>query len=304
MQAVIDIGTNTFQLLIGEVTPQGILVYYKEDRFVRLGKGGISKGEITSEAIDRAIDTLLYFRGICLEKGIHQITAIATSALRSAENQVEVLQLIQEATHISIEVINGEQEAEYIYEGVKSEVTITTPTLIMDIGGGSIEFIHCDQQKVLWKQSFEIGAQRLYDQFMLEDPISNEHISAMNDYLKERLNPLLQYLKDGKHTTSSLIGSAGTFDTLQLIQEKKSGTQASTPFILSMEDYTSLHERLITSPRNKRLEIPGLIPERVDMIVPASCALHFIMKALSIQEIVISTAALREGILVKTSRHL
>ncbi|MDX5437300.1 MAG: phosphatase, partial [Pontibacter sp.] len=174
--ALIDMGTNTFHLLITEVGENGKLHDFVRTKVpVRLGQGGISNGAIAPEAYERALKTLKDFRKQIDEHGVETVHAMATSMVRNAANGDDFVKDIYKQTDIQVEVIDGAREAELIYYGVRSAGVLDEQTaLIMDIGGGSVEFILCNAQEIFWKQSFEVGAQRLMDQFFTEDPIAPE----------------------------------------------------------------------------------------------------------------------------------
>ena len=180
--AIIDLGTNTFHLLI--VEDKNTL--FKDSVPAKIGKGGISQGIISEEGIQRALTVLKRFKQIIDEQGVRaeRVFATGTSAIRNAGNKEEFVKRVLEETGIQIQVISGDKEAELIYFGVKEAVDITETSMIMDIGGGSVEFIICNNEKIFWKQSFEIGGQRLMDKFMKNDPISMRSVQQMNDYFR------------------------------------------------------------------------------------------------------------------------
>ncbi len=154
--AVIDLGTNTFHLIIAECQGSDVQVLYKTNVPVRLGQGRINENVIIPEAFERGIRTLKDFK---LEIDRHQVAvtrAIATSAVRSADNGQDFVDAAKLAG-IEIEVISGDQEAAYIFEGVKATGTINGTSLIMDIGGGSTEFIICDEKGLIWKKATTSG---------------------------------------------------------------------------------------------------------------------------------------------------
>ncbi|MDQ4140147.1 MAG: phosphatase, partial [Bacteroidota bacterium] len=170
--ALIDMGTNTFHLLIAEIKPEGepeTLVKLKES--VKLGQDGISLGAIAPDAVERALQTLTNFKVEIDKYDVSEVRAVATSAVRNAANGAKLTAAILKQTGIEVEVISGDREAELIYYGVKLALEIGSErSLIIDIGGGSVEFIICDGDTIFWKQSFEIGAQRLMDKFFINDP--------------------------------------------------------------------------------------------------------------------------------------
>ena len=297
--AVIDLGTNTFHLLLASIEGNGFQTLYKEKIAVKIGQGGINEGYITEEAKTRAFAAIEKFKILIDKEGIKNIYATATSAIRNAKNGVEFTREVYKKTSIKIRIIDGEQEAEYIHYGVSKAIKIgKEPALIMDIGGGSIEFILCNNQEVFWKGSFEIGAQRLLDRFHYHDPIHKEEIENLDAYLEESLIRLDDIIKKIKPT--SLIGSSGTFDTLSDIYSFKNNIERTTELTelpLPLESFFEMHQEIIQKDRTQRLDIPGMIELRVDMIVVASCLINFILRKYKIDNMRVSTYALKEGLL-------
>ncbi|RYF90802.1 MAG: exopolyphosphatase, partial [Chitinophagaceae bacterium] len=155
--AAIDIGTNTFHLIIADGTTDGFTVIHKENLPVKLGEGSINQGFINDAAMARAMAAFSHFREQLDKFKVKNVRAVATSAVRSAINGQDFVEAVKDATGIDIEVIDGDEEAELIYEGVKLSGAITGKSLIMDIGGGSTEFILCDEENLIWKKSYNIG---------------------------------------------------------------------------------------------------------------------------------------------------
>lgn len=300
--AVIDLGTNTFHLLIAEVEGKEMKVLYSEKKAVRIGKGGINQGFIADDAIDRALSTLLAFKEKTLEFGVTEIHAIATSAFRNARNGVVLADKIFNTTGINVNIISGDREAELIYFGVNEALDLALDkSLIVDIGGGSVEFIIANKEMIFWKQSFEIGGQRMLELFQKTDPIAQDDITNLNYYLEEKLMPLKEALM--LFPTQILVGSSGSFDTFSDIDLKNKGfdfsIEAKKEYALSLSDFDSIYIELITKERSRRLEMPGMIELRVDMIVVASVLVRFLIKNFSIQQLRISSYALKEGVLSK-----
>lgn len=295
--AVIDMGTNTFHLLLVKIGNQGFETIYKEKIPVKLGQGGINQDILAPDALQRAFQTLKHFKSIIDGENIDQVFAFATSAVRNASNGLDFVHEVKETLAIDIHVISGIQEAQLIYEGVKLAGALgKSPALIMDIGGGSVEFIIGNTETVFWKQSFEIGGQRLLELFHHHDPILPSEIEQLNTYLEEQLKPLLEAIQ--KHQPTGLIGASGTFDTMTDIYfESKllSKPIGQHLFELPVNDFKKIHQTIQTQTRDERLAIPGMIPLRVDMIVVASSLIDFILRHLPLSNICCSRFALKEG---------
>ncbi|WP_187264197.1 Ppx/GppA phosphatase family protein [Pontibacter beigongshangensis] len=308
--ALIDMGTNTFHLQITELGADGALQDLVKTKLpVRLGQGGISSGAIAPAAYARALDTLKDFRRQIDAHQVRVVRAMATSMVRNAANGEAFVQDILQQTGIQVEVIDGDREAELIYYGVRSAGVLDEATsLIIDIGGGSVEFILCNEQEIFWKKSFEIGAQRLMDQFFRQDPISANSIAAEKAFLQEKLRPLSEAI--AIHQPAVLVGSSGTFDTLCDIdafrQSNFSRQEASPPpaTLLTRQAFYEIYHELLTKNHDERLAIPGMLEMRVDMIVLASIVVDFVLQQYQLQEIRVSAYALKEGVLQQLLKEL
>ncbi len=236
MKAVIDIGTNTFHLNIANVLPNNKIVFiYKTYKAVKLGEGGINQGIITPDAYKRGVNALLIFNKTIAKYPVGKVIALATSAVRDAQNGEEFIADILQKTGISIQTISGDKEAELIYEGTKAALNLTKNTfLIMDIGGGSVEFILCNQTQIFWKQSFKIGAARLMDLFMKNDPLLQVDIQSIENHLNLNLFELFEACETFKPQV--LVGTAGSFESYTEIINTQNGLhfnpnkQKSYPF--------------------------------------------------------------------------
>lgn len=296
---VMDLGTNTFHLLIAEIRESGFTILYRDRRPVKIGKGGINRGVITGEAIDRAVACMQSFRVKLAEMHVTRFRALGTSALRSAENGQAVLEDIRRKSGIKVEVISGQQEAEYIYYGVRTAAPLgEMPSLIVDIGGGSVEFIIGNSRTIFWKISLDIGAQRMLELFHRHDPMTPVELHALDQHYQHALAPVVEAMK--RWNPETLVGSSGTFDTLSEIYCVANGipyvaTQAETP--LTVEAFQQIHHQLITKDRAGRMQIPGMIEMRVDMIVVASCLIQHLIQAFHFHNMRVSSYSLKEGVL-------
>ncbi|MDN3580410.1 Ppx/GppA phosphatase family protein [Mucilaginibacter flavus] len=298
--AVMDLGTNTFHLLIadGDIDNYLEIVHYPEA--VKLGEGGINKGFIIPEAYQRGIDTMKMFATEIKGNNVTDFRAIATSALRSASNGKDFIQEVKDTTGISIEIINGEQEAGFIYQGVKISGCLSAQnSLIMDIGGGSVEFILGNADNIIWKQSFEIGAARLMDLFHRTDPIPPASIEALNLYLEDHLTDLFTAVAN--HKVDVLIGSSGAFETFAEVIEVEKGhsfdLKTTKNYNFDEAELLKLTNKFVQSTHLQRAANKGIIPVRVDMIVAASLITRFIMHKQGINKVSMCSNSLKEGVL-------
>ncbi|MES2591667.1 MAG: phosphatase [Bacteroidota bacterium] len=299
--AVIDLGTNTFNLLIVEVNPDKTYqTVYQTKIAVKLGEGGINKGFIAPIPFRRGIDALTAHNQTILKYNVDRIHAVATSAIRGASNGAEFVATAKEEAGIDIRVISGDQEAELIYYGVRHAVQMNHETsLIIDIGGGSTEFIIANNNQILWKQSFLLGVARLLEMFNPSDPITDKEKQALVNYLLQELQPLFDAVK--KHPITELIGSSGSFDSMaEMVAHKFYSPHVldgKTEFNFNLEYCKAIHELILQSTLAERLQMKGLVAMRVDMIVISSILVNFIVKSFEISQMRLSTYSLKEGIL-------
>jgi exopolyphosphatase / guanosine-5'-triphosphate,3'-diphosphate pyrophosphatase len=299
--AIIDMGTNTFHLLIAEGDGGTFNIVFRDRLAVKIGMGGINDGVITESGVQRALLAMQSFRNIIDQHGVERVYAFGTSAMRNARNSKTVAERIQNVTGIDVNIISGEEEAHFIYLGVKAALGLGRDmNLILDIGGGSVEFIIANQDEVFWKESFEIGAQRLLEKFQKHDPIAKDEVAALDQHFEDSLFPLFEAIDKNKPTV--LVGSSGTFDTLSDIfcithGIHKTADEIETP--LTIEGFYEIYNELLTKDRAQRMLIPGMIEMRVDMIVVACCLVRFLLEKFSFSRIRVSTYSLKEGVLAE-----
>jgi exopolyphosphatase/guanosine-5'-triphosphate,3'-diphosphate pyrophosphatase len=304
--AVIDLGTNTFHLIIAEQhsakneqsNTGGMNVLYKTNLPVRLGQGRINENIIIPEAFERGLSALQEFAETIRGYNVDVVKATATSAVRSARNGDDFVRAAKESAGIDIEVISGDQEAEFIFKGVQASGMIQGTCLVMDIGGGSTEFILCKEDEVLWKKSYNIGAARLTQAFFKSDPLSRIEAEEIFHHLVHTLPELLEQCSKLRPTT--LIGSAGAFESfanILMAQQAEANQIHVTSSPIDVVAYRALRERLIQSSHEERLHIEGLIPLRVDMIVIASLLVNFVLDHTGISNLSLSTNDLKFGVL-------
>ncbi len=299
--AIIDLGTNTFNLLIVEVkSDKTYRQLFQTKISVKLGEGGINKGFIAPIPFQRGIDAINIYKKVIVDYQAEKTIAIATSAIRDAANGKDFTTRIKQESDIEIKIISGEEEAELIYIGVREAAKMTSDSsLIIDIGGGSTEIIIANKSEIFWKYSFLLGAARLLEKIKPSDPITENEIQTLIDYLQQELQPLFEAVK--KHSVTEIIGSSGSFDSLaEMIAGRFYSIDIAdgrTEHVFDMNDFNTLYIDLLKSTKEERMKMKGLIAMRVDMIVVSSVFLKFIIQSLNIQKMRSSTYSLKEGVL-------
>ena len=302
--AIIDMGTNTFHLLIADAAARKYEILHREHEAVKIGRAGINEGFIDDAACQRAIIAMKKFRETIDQEHVAEVYAFGTSAFRNAKNGRALAEEITAITGIPIEIISGGAEADYIFEGVRAALDLGNEvSLVMDIGAGSVEFIIGDHTAMFWKESFEIGGQRLLERFQKHDPISADEIKKLDAFFHKELKPLHEAIQKRKPKT--LVGSSGTFDTLSdifSIRQKIPRTFEELETPLSFRGFYEIYEELIRKNRSERMQIQGMIEMRVDMIVVACCLVRYILDIHRFERIRVSTYSLKEGVLAKLVR--
>ncbi|WP_343672935.1 exopolyphosphatase [Chitinophaga sp.] len=296
--AVIDLGTNTFHLLIAEGVDR---ILYKTTVPVLLGQGRINQNIIIPEAMERGIRTLTQFKATIDNYQVDVIKAVATSAVRSAENGHEFVAGAA-AIGIHIEMITGEAEAGYIFRGVMATGLIQQTSLVMDIGGGSTEFIICNPEKALWQKSYNIGAARLMQAYFHSDPLSNtEHQSIIH-----HLDNTLADLKTAcaQYKPSLLVGSAGAFESFAALLNDGNEIGEVAAASLDIDKYKIISRRLMNSTHNERANMKGLISLRVDMIVIAAIITDYVLEQFNLQQLSLSAYDLKMGVLASLREEI
>lgn len=297
--AVIDCGTNTFNLLIKNTTTGELL--YNDKIPVRLGQGGLENNLINEEAWQRGLAALKEHKQTIVNTvgSSADVYVMATSAVRSASNGINFAEAVKQELGLHLNIINGEQEADLIYAGVKQGIEFSEhPTLIMDIGGGSTEFILLKGEELFFKASYNIGSSRLLEKFRPADPILPEEIDAINHYLEETLSDLLVACKE--HQPRVLIGSSGSFDTIaqMCVANYKTTTWDvdNTHYTFAMHEYMQIAQKMIWATYEERLNTPGMIAMRADLMVMAHLQINLLIKRLGIKKLQQCSYALKEGL--------
>ena len=299
MIAVIDIGTNTFHLLIASIVDEDNYdIVYRESVFVRIAKDGIDP--ISTASLSRAEKTLGHFVEVMKKYEINKIRVVGTEALRSASNGHELLSIAKEKFGLTIEIISGEEEAKLIYEGTVHAIPVyQQPYLIMDIGGGSVEFIMAQDGKILWWGSYKIGVQYLFLKYKDHDPISLEDLGSLRDELDINLKDLK--LQIDKYKPTRLVGSSGSFETLLSLAGV--GNNEVNYVALPTPVFEEIFSEILNSTLEQRKSNPAIPKDRAELIVIGFLLIDFVLDLFKAQEIIVSSFALREGLLYSDQKY-
>lgn len=291
--AVIDLGSNTFHLLIVKaVDDQKISILYKKRVFTALSDGGVQ--HIKPKRFADGLNTLKEFRSTLDLHENPPLRVIGTAVLRQADNRNEFIQQASVILNSKIEIIDGQQEANYIYEGITLlDELHHGHHLIMDIGGGSTEFIIVDHGQKMWSESFPLGVGILHELFHKTDPIRRDELMELRSYVLQTIKPLLSNIAG--YQFDSLTGASGSFEVLQSISGKKiMDNHIST---ISIDDFEKLYFKIMHSTEFERRHLPGLPKERAKLIVVGMALKDVIIEIAKPSQIYVSPYALKEGVL-------
>ncbi|MCX7743061.1 MAG: hypothetical protein N2167_00705 [Flavobacteriales bacterium] len=296
--AIIDCGTNTFNLLLAKVntSTREVSFLYEEKRPVKIGKGLTEKGVFTDEAMQRAMEALTIYAAQIKEWNVDKVRVLATAAFRLSKNATVFIEQVFCHTGLTIEVISGEQEAKLIYQGAKHAYLMNEkPHLIIDIGGGSTEFIYCSIVGMYQCWSFEAGASRLLEILSPSDPLCEQDIQRIKSYLQVLLNPLTNSLPE---IIPVLVGTSGFFDTLEdmavagnYIPEQNGSLYREIP----TELFHQLYQLMLPLDVQERAVFPGMIPFRAEMIMMAFELTRFIIERYKVEKIITTPYSMKEG---------
>jgi exopolyphosphatase/guanosine-5'-triphosphate,3'-diphosphate pyrophosphatase len=299
--AVMDLGTNTIRLLIAKPEKNNeFQVVYTDQSIVRMGRGLSFNGSLSQEAMERTMAVLTEFKKKTEDFEAEKIIAVGTSALREAGNREDLVSLIRSRLGFDVSIISGEEEGRLTVMGVMKGVgKVRGQAMVVDIGGGSTEFISVEEGILKDVCSADIGVVSLAERFLHSDPVTEAEILKMERDILMKMPERIIGLS-GKPLT--LIGTAGTFTTLAAMDLAMRVYQPHkiNGHRIRLERVKEIFKDLKKMKREIRRSVPGLEKGREDVIIPGTVSAIRIMEFLDCKEAVISDYGLREGILINS----
>jgi exopolyphosphatase/guanosine-5'-triphosphate,3'-diphosphate pyrophosphatase len=327
-RAVIDVGTNSIKLLVADVAGRNVQPVHEESRQTRLGKGFYETRQLQPDAIARTAEAVAEFAKTAREHKVATIRAIATSAARDAVNADELTSAIQRASGLKVEIISGGQEAGLAFQGVTTDMELANaPLLLLDVGGGSTQFILGRGECTHFAHSFQFGAVRLLEKFPHSDPPTRGEFTACRDWLKNFLQsevrpklepafadeaalasaeppaqpgsagrrPDLRHETDSQSAGIQLVGTGGTSSILARIEAKldRYDRERLEATRLSLEQVKARRKQLWSLPLAERKEITGLPKLRADVILTGVLIYEVVMEEFGFKLLRVSTRGLR-----------
>ena len=300
----IDIGTNSMRLLVCDFINDELLNRKKFINTTRIGKGVDEYGFISQEAIRRNIDALKEFYKLSKSEGCDYIYCIGTSALRDSKNGDDFVRIAKEEIGIDIEIISGEEESNLGFLGVLKGANENDDILVIDIGGGSTEFILGNMDGIKFSKSENVGALRMTEKFLTTDIVDNYEFDMMSEFIENEIRETLESLKE-KHI-NKLVGIGGTITSLSAINQELEvySMEKIHNSVVTIDDIENILQNLKKMTLNDKKSLKGLQSKRADIITAGVKILHIIMKKLELREIIVSEYDNLEGLICLKSKKL
>jgi len=306
--AALDLGSNSFHLLVADVHPDGsFTAVAREKEMLRLGDDVARHGRIPGPTADRAVAAVRRLRQLADALGAREVIARATSAIRTAANGSELVDRIEAETGVEVEVINGIEEARLVFAAIRSSVVLEpAPALCIDVGGGSVEVMIGDAAGLRWAVSLPLGVGRLTADCVRDDPPSRADRSRLDERVRAGLEPQVEEVRG--RAPRLAVGTSGTLnDLVRMAVALRSGEHvmpASTNALRATRaDIVALHERIMDAKTSERRRMPGLEePRRAELLPAGSTLLMTALELFGLDGLTVSDWALREGIVLDAFR--
>jgi exopolyphosphatase/guanosine-5'-triphosphate,3'-diphosphate pyrophosphatase len=302
--AAIDVGTNSFHMVVARAVPTGFEVVTREKETVRLGTGSGDMSRLADERMDRGVACLARMADVAASHGA-EVRAVATSAVREARNRGEFVKRVRREAGIELEVVSGVEEARLIHLGVSHAIGGTGRMLLCDIGGGSTEIVVGGADEELLARSFKLGAVRLTERFFADDSLHPAAIAACRAYARSRLVAIERDVAALSFDVA--VASSGTAETMARLVATALGQPEPrnlNRFTFSRNDVSTTVERLAAHrTAGERASALGIDRNRAEVIIAGAVILEAVAEVFGVQEFTFSDYALREGLLIDTLRR-
>lgn len=300
--AAIDVGSNAIRLVIGELDHYGDIKILKKVREpVRLGQDVFATGHIPLKTREQAVNSFKKFHRLMLDHHVSRSKAVATSAVRESSDRDLLIHEIKKATGIEVEVIDGLKEGRLIFSAVESKLDLSERTsLLIDIGGGSVELTIADQGKAVTTQTFKLGTLRLL-QKLKEKGLKEK---KMREFIRERMPAVKSFLKTYQKNLDFVqaIGTGGNFECLGKLRVAL--LQKGSIFSMNRNELTEIAAHLEAMTLKERVQLLRLRPDRADVIIPATLVTEAILDAAHIEILKVPYVGLRDGLLSELSESI
>ena len=302
----IDIGTNSMRLLIADYNDNKIENRKKYINTTRIGQGVDQDGYITNEALERNLKALKEFSDKCNEEKCEKVYCMGTSALRDSKNGQDFINKAKKLTNIDVKIICGEEESNLGFMGVLegTEGNKKEDILVIDIGGGSTEFVVGNEDGIKFCKSENVGALRMTEKFITTDPISDEEFNSMTSFIEDVISSTINKLET--MNISKLVGIGGAITSLSAINQQLEvySMEKVHNSVVTKKDLEKILQNLKIMTLNDKKTLKGLQPKRADIITAGVKILHIVMEKLEIEKIMISEYDNLEGLMCQNSKNM
>jgi len=307
-RAVIDVGTNSIKLLVADLHDQNVQPVLEKSEQTRLGRGFYETHFLQRSAIDQTAEAVADFAAQARQWEAGAIRLIATSAARDAVNQDELVRALQRASELKVEIISGQQEAEYVFRGVTTDPNLKGKRLlILDVGGGSTEIILGEGDHHTFQQSFPMGSVRLLEKLRPNDPPTLADLAGcrggLHEFFHQQITPSLSLLRAPDRQAPQLVGTGGTVTILVRMEKRMEDfdRERIEGTLLSREKILQRMVELWSLSLAERKKIVGLPSKRADVILMGAAIFEAVMEHIGFAELYASTRGLRFGALLEES---
>jgi exopolyphosphatase/guanosine-5'-triphosphate,3'-diphosphate pyrophosphatase len=296
--AGLDLGTNTFLLLIADVGPHDITPVFEKETVVRLGKGVDAGGNLSPESMQRGVLCLQEYIAFANQYHCQEIFAVGTSALRDAANRESFLARVKTETGLKVRIISGEDEARLSFLGALSNKNdLPEPLAIIDIGGGSTEVVRGTHKGILEARSTDLGSVRLTERWLKHDPVLPEEVKVLREQAEKTMRAA--WPVEEIRRTATMIGTAGTITTIAAMVQKLTlyDPKRIDGFVMTARQLNAIIAELARLSIAERQMLPGLNPARADVILAGALLLEVFMSVYGFSQLLVSDRGLRYGVL-------
>jgi exopolyphosphatase/guanosine-5'-triphosphate,3'-diphosphate pyrophosphatase len=298
--AAIDVGSNSVHMIIADAGREGRFeVVDRVKEMVRLGRRSFTTGHLTDEAMEMAVRALAHFRRLAHVRQVDRMRSVATSAVREARNRAEFIAKIKREAGLAVEVISGAEEARLIYEAARHAMGLEGgPHLLVDVGGGSVELVLVKDAHPLWMKSVKLGAARLMENFLVDDPPTIAQRRRLEKHLDDQIGELMAAAKRAK--VERAIGTSGTINTMVAMARASRGEELGRLHGASATaaEVGRITREVLGANAAMRIDLPGIDAKRADQMAAAAMLADFVLRRSGAPELVACTWALREGLLL------
>jgi exopolyphosphatase/guanosine-5'-triphosphate,3'-diphosphate pyrophosphatase len=294
--AIVDMGSNTFRLIVVEYMPNlSFKIVDEVQESVRLSEGMAGDDVLRPEAMDRAVRAAQIYASFCRASGITDIITVGTSAVREAHNRAYFLKRIQSEARLPVRVLSGEEEAYYAYLAAVNSTTLENG-FVIDLGGGSLEIIRVENRRNTQMRSFQLGAVRVTESFLHADPPSAKDVHRLQKHVREQLGDLEWFRCDSPNTM--VVGEGGTLRLLGRLAQKRIGYPMDSlhGYTVSREDVEAVRDELARMSVTQRKRIAGMKPERADISLGGALVVAETLRAAGAESMTICSQGVREGL--------